>query len=111
MKTAVIVNSESFGKGDDELGNKLMGAFLRKLWIRTDLPDVIVCYNAGVKLIAKGSPVLDALNGLHDKGVEIVACGTCIDHYNLGQDIKIGRRTDMVEIVSIMMEYDKVITV
>lgn len=111
MKTAIIINNETFGKGDDELGNKLMGAFLRKLWVKTELPDIIVCYNTGVKLVATGSPVLDALHGLYEKGVDIIACGTCIDHFELGKSIEVGRRTDMVEIVSIMMDYDKVITI
>ena len=111
MTTAIVLNSESFGKGDDELGSRLLGAFLRKIWASDKLPDTIICYNAGVKLLSKGSCVLDALNGLDSKGVEIIACGTCIDHFNLKNCIEIGRISDMVEIVSIMTNYDKVITV
>ncbi|MFP4698356.1 MAG: sulfurtransferase-like selenium metabolism protein YedF [Eubacteriales bacterium] len=111
MKTTIVINNESFGKGDMELGKKLMGSFLRKLWISDNLPDVIVCYNAGVKLLAKGSTVLDALDGLYTKGVEIIGCGTCISYYDLGNSIEVGRKTDMEEIVSIMMSSDKVITV
>lgn len=111
MKTAIIINSESLGKGDDELGKKLLGAFLRKLWASAKLPDIIICYNSGVKIMAKGSAVLDALHGLSEKGVEIIACGTCLEHYDLGNNIEVGRKSDMNEIVSIMMSYDKVITV
>lgn len=111
MKTAIIINNEGLGKGDDELGKKLMGAFLRKLWVKSELPDIIICYNSGVKLVATGSQVLDALHGLFEKGVDIISCGTCIDHYDLGQKIEVGRRTDMVEIVELMMAYEKVITV
>jgi selenium metabolism protein YedF len=111
MKTAIIINNESFGKGDDELGKKLLGAFLRKLWASEKFPDIIICYNSGVKVMCKGSVVLDALHGLSEKGVEIIACGTCIDHYDLGNSIEAGRRSDMNEIVSIMMNYDKVVTV
>jgi selenium metabolism protein YedF len=111
MKTAIVINSESFGKGDDELGKKLLGAFLRKIWASEPLPDVIICYNAGVKVLAQDSLVLDALDGLFLKGVEIIGCGTCIDHYDLRNSMRVGRRTDMAEIVSIMMDADKVITV
>jgi selenium metabolism protein YedF len=111
MKTAVIINSEVMGKGDDKLGNSLMGNFLRKLWASNDKPDIIIFYNSGVKLMAEGSTVLDALNGLHDQGVEMVACGTCVDFYDLNKKVKVGRRTDMVEILSIMNEAKKVITV
>lgn len=111
MKTAVVINSEYFGEGSDELGRTLLGAFLRKLWAGGELPDTIICYNGGVKLLAKGSLVLDALDGLAMNGVEIIACGTCIDFYGLKDKIKVGRRSDMAEIVSMMMSYDKVITV
>lgn len=111
MKTAIIINNESLGKGDDDLGKKLMGAFLRKLWAQEKLPDIIVCYNSGVKLMAKGSAVLDGLHGLFEKGVDIIGCGTCIDHYGLQNSIEVGRRSDMSEIVSIMSNSDKVITV
>jgi selenium metabolism protein YedF len=111
MKKAIIINSEIMGKGDDNLGRNLMGNFLRKLWASNDKPDIIAFYNSGVKLLGEGSTVLDALNGLHDQGVELVACGTCIDFYELDKKIKVGRRTDMVEIVSIMMEAGKVITI
>lgn len=111
MKTAIVINSEFFGKGDDELGKKLLGAFFRKLWGGDQLPDAIICYNSGVKLLAKGSYVLDALDGLSLKGVEIIACGTCIDYYDLGNSILVGRKSNMDEIVSIMMNSDKVITV
>lgn len=111
MRKAIVINSESFGKGDEELGKKLMGAFLRKVWMRSDLPEIIVCYNSGVKILAPDSPVLDALHGLSDKGVEIIACGTCIEFYQMDRHLEIGRVSDMAEIVNIMMEFDKVITV
>ncbi len=111
MKTAIIINSDALGKGDEELGKKLIGAFLRKLWVQTELPEMIVCYHSGVKLVALGSPVLDVLHGLYEKGVEIVACGTCMEYYELDQHIEVGRITDMVEIVSIMMGFEKVITI
>lgn len=109
MKSVIILNSESFGKGDEELGKKLMGAFLRKLWVSSKRPDIIICYNSGVKLMAKGSGVLDALHGLYEKGVEIIGCGTCLDHYDLGT-VDVGRRSDMGEIVAIITEAEKVVT-
>lgn len=111
MKTAIVINSEFFGQGDEELGQTLMGVFLRKLWAGGDLPETIICYNAGVKLLAQGSTVLDAFDGLSMKGVEIIACGTCIDFYDIKDCMKMGRRSNMVEIVSMMMDADKVITI
>lgn len=108
MKTIIVLRGETFGSGDDELGKKLLGAYLKKLWARDDMVDAIICYNAGAKLVAKGSHVLDALHGLFDKGVDILACGTCLQHYGL--EVEVGRQTDMGEIVDLMLTSDKVIT-
>jgi selenium metabolism protein YedF len=111
METVVVLNSDSLGKGDDELGKRLLGAFLRKISVCEHLPNIIICYNSGVKLIAQGSMVLDVLDSLSLKGVEIIACGTCVDHYDLRNVIQVGRISDMTEIVSVMMKADKVITI
>lgn len=111
IETAVIINQDGMGHGLGELGQVLVGAFLKKLWVRSEKPEMIIFYNAGVKLLATGSPVLDVLDGLEASGVELIACGTCIDKYELSQEIRVGRRSDMAEIVNVMMEAQKVITI
>jgi len=111
MKKTIIINSETFGTGSDELGQKLMGSFLRKLWLLDDKPDKIVFYNSGVKLLAEGSSVLDALSALADAGIDLIACGTCAAYYNLNDRIIIGRISNMEEIASTLTNADTVITV
>jgi intracellular sulfur oxidation DsrE/DsrF family protein len=71
---------------------------------------MIILYNSGVKLLAKEKGLLDALSGLEEKGVEIIACGTCLDYYDLRGSISIGRISNMEEIVTMMMKASKVIT-
>ena len=39
--------------------------------------------NSGVKLAVEGSPVLDDLRALSERGVTILACGTCLEFYRL----------------------------
>lgn len=111
MKKAIVINSDTFGKGDEELGKRLLGAFLRKLWVSDEKPEHILLYNGGAKLVSKSSMLLEVLHGLEESGVEILACGTCLQHYGLKDQIDVGRMTDMEEIVSIMMTADSVITV
>lgn len=111
MKTIVVINRDSMGSGDKKLGDILIGAFLKKLWVKDEKPDAIIFYNSGVKLIVSGSAVLDALDGLETAGVELLACGTCIDFFQLKDKIKVGRLSDMAEIVNMMTESDKVITI
>jgi hypothetical protein len=64
MNTTVVVSGEGLGRGSDELGRTLMGNFLRKLWAAEPRPSAVIFYHAGVKLLAAGSPALDALDGL-----------------------------------------------
>jgi len=62
-------------------------------------------------LLASGSSVLDALEGLAAAGVDLVACGTCVGHFQLKDQLATGRVSDMQEIVSQMMAAEKVITI
>ncbi len=110
MTDTIVINSEYFGQGDNQLGEKLMGSFLRKIWSFDKKPKKIIFYNSGVKLLAQGSPVLDALDGLHSAGVDLIACGTCATHYNIKDKIVIGRISDMHEIASSLINDEKIIT-
>ena len=111
MEKAIVINSEALGRDSDELGEQLMGSFLRKLLTLPNKPDAIVFYNSGVKLAAQKSPVMDTLEALFKVGVDILACGTCVTYYQLHNKIAVGRVTDMQEIASILMEAESAITV
>jgi len=107
----VVVNSDVLGDGSDELGSKLMASFLRKLCTAQPMPQVMLFYNSGVKLLAEGSHVLDALTVLADAGVDLVACGTCAGYYGIADTMAVGRISDMAEVVGRMLESEAVVTV
>ena len=111
MKKVVVLNSETMGNGSDELGRQLMGGFLRKLWNQKTKPEAVLFYNSAVNLLTKESSALDALHGLFEAGVDLIACGTCCDHYDIREKIEVGRISDMVEITSLLMNADNVITI
>lgn len=89
----------------------MIGVFLRKLWASEKKPSAIILYNSAAKLIASGSETLDVMDGLYSAGVDILACGTCVEFYNLKESIRTGRISNMEEICSILMEASKVITI
>ena len=64
LDRVVVVNNESFGGDAGEMGGKLMGIFLTKLRMTEKLPDAIVFFNSGVKLLTKDSAVRPSLEGL-----------------------------------------------
>jgi selenium metabolism protein YedF len=92
---AVAVSSELMGQGDDNLGRQLMKSFFVALSCLDGMPSVIAFYNSGVKLALKDSSVIDTLKEIEKKGTEIILCGTCVDHYKIGDRIGIGKIGDM----------------
>jgi selenium metabolism protein YedF len=92
---SVVISSELMGQGDDELGRKLMKSFFVSLSCLDSMPSSIMFYNSGVRLTVKDSPVIDILDEIEKKGVEILICGTCVDHFKIGDSIKIGKISDM----------------
>ena len=109
--TVVVLSAETMGRGDDALGAKLLGTFLRTLAAEETHPETVVFYNAAVKLLAPGSASLDALQRLDDAGVELLACVTCLEHFGLTERLALGQVSNMREIVQRMAAATKVITV
>ncbi|RRD39606.1 sulfurtransferase-like selenium metabolism protein YedF [Leptotrichia sp. OH3620_COT-345] len=96
-----VINKKTMGHGSDELGNKLIKAYLYALSEQEVLPKKIVFYNEGAILVDKNrSHVLSELKELENKGVEIVCCGVCLEYYNV--EIAIGKPTNMYFIVEDM---------
>lgn len=106
----VLVSSDCLGRGDDELGGKLMTNFLRTL--KEMGPDLwrLVFVNAGVTLTVEGAGVLTDLQDLEAAGVTILVCGTCLDHFGLLERKKVGQTTNMLDIVTAMQLAGSVIT-
>jgi selenium metabolism protein YedF len=94
----VQVTGAAMGRGDDELGALLLRSFLKTQAQLDRSPDAVLFYNDGVKLCCEGSPLLDDLRELERAGVEIIACGTCLNFFELGEQLRVGRVTDMLEI-------------
>jgi selenium metabolism protein YedF len=107
----VVIHGETMGSGPDDLGRTLMASFLRTLCGASELPHAIVFYNAGVRLLAEGSPVLDALKKLESRGVDLPACGTCVSYFGLGDSLRAGRVSTMQELASLLTGASRVTTI
>ena len=91
----VAITSECMGTGDDVLGRKLMGSFVYSLTQLDELPATVLLYNGGAHLSCEGSPALEDLRGLAASGVEVLTCGTCLDHYGIADTLGVGEVTNM----------------
>ena len=108
---AVLVKSNLFGEGDPELGGILMKSFLFSLNELEGKVAHLIFMNSGVKLTTAGSPVLEHLEALEQKGVEVLSCGTCLDFYNVKDKLMAGKVTNMYTAVEILTGADRVLTV
>lgn len=108
-KTVVVLSSDTMGSGDQDLGRVLMTGFVFALTELDRLPDKVLLYNSGVKLSVAGSDSLGDLQTLEERGVEILNCGTCLNFFNLTNELAVGSVTNMYEIVQSQMEAGTII--
>jgi len=105
----VAVDTDAMGRGSEELGRTLMKAFLFAVSQLPRLPETILFYNGGARLTVEGSDSLGDLQGMAERGVRILTCGTCLNYYGLTERLAVGSVTNMYEIVETLAAADKVV--
>ncbi|HEX7364285.1 MAG TPA: sulfurtransferase-like selenium metabolism protein YedF [Dehalococcoidia bacterium] len=103
-----LIQSEGLGRGDEQLGSLLMASFLRLLGESQDKPGSLIFWNAGVRLMCQGSQVLEHLKRLEEQGVELLACTTCLEYFELMDKLAVGKPTTMMKSIQSMMGDDVV---
>jgi selenium metabolism protein YedF len=109
--TVIFLGSDIIGRGDNrQLGSLLMQKFLHTIAGMHSGVHAILLMNDGVKLAVQDSHVLGELKQLEDRGVEVLACGTCLARLELTDKIAAGKVSSMDEITGKMLQADKVIS-
>jgi selenium metabolism protein YedF len=106
-----FIDSDSLGRGSEELGSILMRAFLHTLGEADIKPQKLVLINSGVKLACEGSPALEDLQRIISAGVEILACGTCLNYFQLKDKVRAGRISNMYEILSTLSQAGRTVKI
>lgn len=107
--TIVVIGTSEMGSGSAELGATLLKGFVFAVSQLPELPKTVLLYNGGVKLAVPGSDSLQDLQELERQGVEILACGTCLNYYGLTEQLAVGSVTNMYQIVEKMSGAGKII--
>lgn len=110
VKMLYVIAADTMGRGSEQLGWALLQTYVQTIKEVRPLPSKIVLYNSGVRLVATESGALEALRSLQEAGVEILACGTCLDFYQLKSAIQVGQISNMHEIMTAMAEADKIVS-
>ncbi len=110
INTLIQINQNGMGNADPELSLILVCNYLKLLGEEKNPPRVIAFYNEGVKLLCEGSPALEQLKFLEDMGVKLMACKTCLNHFDLMAKLEVGIYATMMDIIELQKVADKVIT-
>ncbi|MBU1205934.1 MAG: sulfurtransferase-like selenium metabolism protein YedF [Proteobacteria bacterium] len=105
----VFIDTDSMGRGSEELGKILMRSFLQTLEQSDIQPKKIILMNSGVNLACQGSEALEDLQELASKGAEILACGTCLDFFGIKKNLMAGKVSNMYEILNSLAQAGKVL--
>ena len=97
--TVVLVAAATMGSGNDELGRILLRNFLLTLAELEIPPATIYFINDGVKLTIEDADTVEILQKLADLGIDLAACGLCLDFFKLREQVAVGRITNMLDIV------------
>ena len=107
----VVMPANTIGKGDDTLGELLVRGFVHTLLETKPLPNSIILLNSGVKLAVKDSETVNDFKELEGKGVQILACGTCLNYFNLTDSLDAGNISNMYEITETMIRADRLVSI
>ncbi len=104
-KRAVFISHSVIGGDDKELGEVLIKAFLGTLaqLDPSERPAVVALMNEGVKLAVRGTSTAEALQEYLDQGGSLLVCGTCLNHFNLTDQLGVGQVSNIYEIASTLM--------
>jgi len=106
----ILLASDQLGNGEKELGEGILETFFTVLKQKEELPVAIFCMNRGVFTLTEQSLVSLQLADLERKGVDVLACKTCVDYYELQEKLVTGKVSGMAQFVELASEYE-VITI
>lgn len=102
----ILIGSEGLGRGDEDLAKRVLNNFFITLLNKKSLPKAIFLVNSGVKLVIDESDAFDNLVKLESAGVRIIACLTCVKHFNLVDKIEPHRVSSMDTLIELMSKYE-----
>ena len=94
----ILMTKDYLGEGSEELGRNLMKTFWVCMVEADVKPSKIYFINSSVKMVTNDSVHLENIKKLADLGVEIAACGICLDFYGIKEELGVGSITNMYAI-------------
>lgn len=104
----LYLNSDQIGEGNPELGSKLMLSYLSKVLSQSVKIDVVFCINSAALLTSKNEQAIELLKTLESKGAVISTCGTCLDFFDLKDQLQVGEVGSMDLLITLKQQAHKI---
>ncbi len=109
--TAILFTRNGLGDAPPDLARVLAVNFAGLLAQQAEPPGRLLFYGEGVKLACAGSPIVETLKTLSERGTELILCRTCLDYFGLLDKVQAGTVKGMPDILAAMDEARKVLSV
>jgi len=108
--SVVFISKDTFGEGDRDFSVNLLNVFLQTILQAGHRPQAILLANTGVRLLEPDFSVRKVLDDFKEAGVEVLACGLCVEFYGLKEKVKPEQITNMYSISEYLFSADKIIS-
>lgn len=99
----ILMTKDYLGEGSEELGRNLMKTFWVCMLEADVKPSKIYFINSSIKMVVNDSVHLENIKKLAELGVEIAACGICLDFYGEKENVGVGSITNMYAITDAIL--------
>lgn len=107
MKDKVILlQTDALGNGDEQLGTHLLETYFTLLKQREHLPKAIFCMQRGVFALTDQSLASLHIKDLGTLGVEVYACKTCVDYYDVEGKMVVGTISSMAKLIELSEQFE-----
>ena len=107
--TAIVISNNGISNADQELSHTLLNNYLNLLLEEELMPNAILFYGEGVKVLVEHSPFIETIKKLEIKGVKLIACKTCLNFYGIADKLQVGNIGTMTDILHYQWQVEKVI--
>jgi selenium metabolism protein YedF len=104
----VALSSDTIGS-DEALGHVLVQSLFETLKAIEPLPTHLILYSRAVLLAMEDAVTLPALQAIAQRGVAVLLCGTCVDHFDKKSAVRVGEVANMLKLLEIQLAAGKVL--
>jgi hypothetical protein len=103
-RLVVVFRAATIGDADGLLADQLLREYLQALIDHPEPPLALLFYASGVRLTLDGSPVLDHLRSLLERGTDLLACRSSLSSIAPGRQPAVGRAAPLAHLIDQMRQ-------